>query len=53
MKKSLIFLLFLVSLRSYSQDTTDFSINPKWVNPDVEIVKKDSVLVEKMVAPPK
>ena len=49
MKKYLIFVLFLVSFQSYSQDTTDFSINPKWVNPDVEIVKKDSILVNEKV----
>ena len=49
MKNCLIFILFLVSFQSYSQDTTDFSINPKWVNPDTEIEQKDSVLVNEKV----
>jgi hypothetical protein len=49
MKKYLIFVLFLVSFRSYSQDTTDFSINPKWVNPEINEIKKDSILVNEKV----
>jgi len=49
MKKYLIFVLFLVSFQSYSQDTTDFSINPKWVNPEINEIKKDSILVNEKV----
>jgi signal transduction histidine kinase len=49
MKKYLIFVLFLVSFQSYSQDTTDFSINPKWVNPEINEIKKDSLLINEKV----
>ena len=49
MKKYLIFVLFLVSFQSYSQDTTDFSIKPKWVNPEINEIKKDSILVNEKV----
>ena len=49
MKKYLIFVLFLVSFQSYSQDTTDFSINPKWVNPEINEIKKDSILINEKV----
>ena len=49
MKKYLIFVLFLVSFQSYSQDTTDFSINPKWVNPEINEIKKDSLIINEKV----
>jgi hypothetical protein len=49
MKKYLASILFLVSFQSYSQDTTDFSIKPKWVNPEINEIKKDSVLVNEKV----
>ena len=49
MKKYLIFIIFLTSFQSYSQDTTDFSINPKWVNPEINEIKKDSLLINEKV----
>jgi signal transduction histidine kinase len=39
----------LIGFNSFSQDTTDFSIKPNWVNPETENVKKDSVLVNEKV----
>jgi len=42
--KNLIFvMLILLSVGSYSQDTTDYSIKPNWVNPQE---KKDSIVLE-------
>ena len=52
-KKVIILFSCLISLNLYSQDTTDFSIKPNWVNPDTSIIMKDSIRVEKMVLPPK
>jgi signal transduction histidine kinase len=49
MKKVLFVTFLLIGLSSFSQDTTDFSINPKWVNPDTEVIKKDSILVNEKV----
>ena len=53
MRNSLITILFLVSLQSFSQDTSDFSIKPKWVNPDTAVTQQDSVYVDGMMASPK
>ena len=53
MKTHLIFILFLISFQSYSQDTTDFSIKPKWVNPDTNVTKIDSIYVEEVTSNPK
>ena len=49
MKNFLVITFLLIGFNSFSQDTTDFSIKPNWVNPETEIVKKDSVLVNEKV----
>jgi signal transduction histidine kinase len=49
MKNFLLITFLLIGFNSFSQDTTDFSIKPNWVNPETEIVKKDSVLVNEKV----
>ena len=51
MKNGVILLSCLISLNLYSQDTTDFSIKPNWVNPEkqLEIIKKDSIVLESNV----
>ncbi len=49
MKKVLFVTFLLIGLSSFSQDTTDFSIKPNWVNPDAEIVQKDSIVPNQMV----
>ena len=46
--KNLILIVFvLLSISVYSQDTTEFSIKPNWVNPDEQVVK-DSVMVPEL-----
>lgn len=51
MKNGVILLSCLISLNLYSQDTTDFSIKPNWVNPEkqLDIIKKDSIVLESNV----
>jgi signal transduction histidine kinase len=49
MKNFLLITFLLIGFNSFSQDTTDFSIKPNWVNPETENVKKDSVLVNEKV----
>jgi len=43
MRGIILFTLILLSVSSYSQDTSDYSIKPNWVNPEV---KKDSIVLE-------
>ena len=49
MKNFLSIAFLLIGFNSFSQDTTDFSIKPNWVNPETEIVKRDSILVNEKV----
>lgn len=43
MKNILLTTFILISIGSYSQDTTDYSIKPNWVNPNEQ---KDSIVLE-------
>ena len=43
MRGIILFTLILLSVSSYSQDTSDYSIKPKWVNPNEQ---KDSIVLE-------
>jgi len=49
MKNFLFISFLLIGFNSFSQDTTDFSIKPNWVNPDAEIVIQDSVVPNQLV----
>lgn len=51
MRNHLIFILCLISFQSFSQDTTDFSIKPNWVNPEktLETIQKDTVLKSNII----
>jgi signal transduction histidine kinase len=52
--KTFLFISFLlIGFNSFSQDTTDFSIKPNWVNPDAEIIIQDSVVSNQLVREPK
>ena len=43
MKNIVLVTFILLSISSYSQDTTDYSIKPSWVNPNEQ---KDSIVLE-------
>ena len=46
--KNLILIVFAsLSISVYSQDTTEFSIKPNWVNPEEQVVK-DSIMVPEL-----
>lgn len=51
MKKILTISIFLMSFQMYSQDTTDFSIKPNWVNPEktLETIQKDTILKSNII----
>ena len=49
MKNFLFISFLLIGFNSFSQDTTDFSIKPNWVNPDAEIIIQDSVVSNQLV----
>jgi signal transduction histidine kinase len=49
MKNFLVITFLLIGFNSFSQDTTEFSIKPNWVNPDAEIVIQDSVAPNQLV----
>jgi len=49
MKNFLFITFLLIGSNSFSQDTTDFSIKPNWVNPDAEIIIQDSVVSNQLV----
>jgi signal transduction histidine kinase len=44
MKKILLVTFLFIGFNSFSQDTTDFSIKPNWVNPENNTEIKDSVV---------
>ena len=49
MKNFLVITFLLIGFNSFSQDTTEFSIKPNWVNPDAEIIIQDSVVPNQLV----
>jgi signal transduction histidine kinase len=49
MKNFLFISFLLIGFNSFSQDTTEFSIKPNWVNPDAEIIIQDSVVPNQLV----
>jgi len=51
MRKVLIIPILLLSFQMYSQDTTDFSIKPNWVNPEknLETIQTDSLLKSNII----
>jgi signal transduction histidine kinase len=53
MKNFLFISFLLIGFNSFSQDTTEFSIKPNWVNPDAEIIIQDSVVSNQLVREPK